>query len=423
MTASIALKQQREDQKTGYGNNLTQEQASLLRDLWEALYSLEKVSVDINNSKDGIVTNGTSKSNNFSSKFNSSSETSKTNSEDKYNDKGEFLSALKLYSPEEIRQALWSLTSKDDPDMILLRFLRARKWEVENAIAMLLSTVKWLLQNNINDIIKKGEEGMEKYFKEKGDKGFMKQFTSGKSYLRGTDNEGRPICYINARFHKKDEQNFEVLQKFTIYIMETSRLMIEPPVETGCLLFNMEGFTLSNMDFPFVKFMIQCFESYYPESLGKLIIHKAPWIFGGLWKLVSPLFDPVVAAKIYFTQSNQELFNFIPENHLSEELGGTDKWKYEYVPYQENENYRLADEATRKVKMEVRKSLELEFDELNKQWIKDPHNVQMKDKRNQLKVQLRKAQLELDPYLRARTYYHRIGVLQGDGSCDWGYKQ
>ncbi|CAG8462659.1 6131_t:CDS:2 [Diversispora eburnea] len=398
MTASIALQQQREDQKTGYGNTLTQEQASLLRDLWEALYSLEKLSIDINSSKNGIETNGTSKSKSKSKNQDSSSETSKTNSDDKYNHKGEFISALKLYSPEEIRQSLWSLTSRDDPDMILLRFLRARKWEVENAIAMLLSTVKWLLQNNISDIIKKGEEGMEKYFKEKGDKGFMKQFTS-------------------------DEQNFEVLQKFTIYIMETSRLMIEPPVETGCLLFNMEGFTLSNMDFPFVKFMIQCFESYYPESLGKLIIHKAPWIFGGLWKLVSPLFDPVVAAKIYFTQSNQELLNFIPKDHLSEELGGTDKWKYEYVPYQENENYRLTDETTKKVKMGVRRSLELEFDEVNKQWIKDPHNVQIKDKRDQLKVQLRKAQLELDPYIRARTYYHRIGALKEDGSCDWVYKQ
>jgi hypothetical protein len=52
---------------------------------------------------------------------------------------------------------------------------------------------------------------------------------------------------VNVKAHKKDEQTFEVLQMFTIYVMETVRLMIQPPIETGCLIFNMEGFSLANM--------------------------------------------------------------------------------------------------------------------------------------------------------------------------------
>lgn len=27
--------------------------------------------------------------------------------------------------------------------------------------------------------------------------------------------------------------------------------------------------------------MIKCFEANYPESLGVVLIHKAPWIFSG----------------------------------------------------------------------------------------------------------------------------------------------
>jgi len=30
-----------------------------------------------------------------------------------------------------------------------------------------------------------------------------------------------------------------------------------------------------------VKFMIKCFEANYPESLGAVLVHKAPWIFQG----------------------------------------------------------------------------------------------------------------------------------------------
>ena len=53
--------------------------------------------------------------------------------------------------------------------------------------------------------------------------------------------------YINVRYHKKDDQSLEILQKFTLWIMETSRLMVIPPVETACLVFNMDGFSLSNV--------------------------------------------------------------------------------------------------------------------------------------------------------------------------------
>jgi hypothetical protein len=30
-----------------------------------------------------------------------------------------------------------------------------------------------------------------------------------------------------------------------------------------------------------VKFMIKCFEANYPECLGAVLVHKAPWIFQG----------------------------------------------------------------------------------------------------------------------------------------------
>ena len=45
----------------------------------------------------------------------------------------------------------------------------------------------------------------------------------------------------------------------------------------------MTDFSLANMDYAPVKFMIKCFEANYPESLGAVLVHKAPWIFQGLY--------------------------------------------------------------------------------------------------------------------------------------------
>lgn len=32
-----------------------------------------------------------------------------------------------------------------------------------------------------------------------------------------------------------------------------------------------------------MKFILKCFEANYPESLGIMLIHRAPWVFSGWW--------------------------------------------------------------------------------------------------------------------------------------------
>jgi hypothetical protein len=34
-------------------------------------------------------------------------------------------------------------------------------------------------------------------------------------------------------------------------------------------------------DYAPIKFIIKCFEANYPESLGVVLVHKAPWVFQG----------------------------------------------------------------------------------------------------------------------------------------------
>ena len=47
----------------------------------------------------------------------------------------------------------------DNPDSIVLRFLRARKWFPHAGVAMLVSCIGWRLSSDVEKIFEKGEEG------------------------------------------------------------------------------------------------------------------------------------------------------------------------------------------------------------------------------------------------------------------------
>ena len=80
-----------------------------------------------------------------------------------------------------------------------------------------------------------------------GDDEFMKQLRMGKSFLHGTDKDGRPICFVRVRLHKPADQSERTLERYTVFTMETARLMLRSPVDTACVVFDMTGFSLANM--------------------------------------------------------------------------------------------------------------------------------------------------------------------------------
>jgi hypothetical protein len=63
--------------------------------------------------------------------------------DDKYSHTKEFKEALATSTPQEIRDAFWRMVKADHPDSLFLRFLRARKWDVNKAIVMLVATMRW----------------------------------------------------------------------------------------------------------------------------------------------------------------------------------------------------------------------------------------------------------------------------------------
>jgi len=160
---------------------------------------------------------------------------------DKHGQTQEFQHALSSQKPEELRAAFWDMVKHDHPDALLLRFLRARKWDVQAALVMFVSTIHWRMKEMYvdDDIMINGEEsalkdakaGNAAEKKEGGD--FVAQLRMGKSFVHGQDKDGRPCCYVRAKLHRAGEQSEKSLERFTVYLIETTRLMLKPPIDTA----------------------------------------------------------------------------------------------------------------------------------------------------------------------------------------------
>lgn len=191
--------------------------------------------------------------------------------------------------------------------------------------------------------------------------------------------------------------------------------------------------------------MIKCFEANYPECLGTVLVHKAPWIFQGneeetthpqpprkthtnppppgIWKVIRGWLDPVVANKVHFTNNAKEMEEFIPIKHIPKDLEGEEDWTYQYVEPVEGENAKLADAETRDRLLAAREVLVKDYEAATLEWIAAGADkekaAEVKSRRNAVAAKLREDYWNVDPYVRARSYYDRIGVLLPGGKLDW----
>jgi len=196
-------------------------------------------------------------------------------------------------------------------------------------------------------------------------------------------------------------------------------MVLTPPVDTATIIFDMTGFSMANMDYTPVKFMIKCFEANYPESLGAVLVHKAPWVFQGIWKVIRGWLDPVVANKVHFTNNTQEMEEFIPRSQILKELEGDEDWEYQYVEPVAGENETMKDTVTSGKLVAEREILYREYEDATFQWIRDHEGEQgqaVKATRDEIAKRMREGYWKVDPYLRARSLYDRIGVLQAGGT-------
>ncbi|KAL4995900.1 CRAL-TRIO domain-containing protein [Aspergillus recurvatus] len=335
---------------------------------------------------------------------------------------------------EELRAGLLSTAKNDNPDALLLRFLRARKFDVAKSFDMMLRSMLWrikqvrvdekvLLNTELHALRESKDKSKPREAKEA--EGFLSQMRMGKCYQHGTDKQGRPVGVVRVKLHKPSAQSTEAINRFILHIIESTRLLLVPPVDTVTIVFDLTGFSLSNMEYPPVKFIIECFQDNYPECLGNLLIHNAPWIFSGIWKIIKGWMDPVIVSKVHFTNGAKDLGKFIDMDKIPKELGGNEDWAYEYAEPAEGENALMEDTAARDALQAERIKIGEDLLRESSRWIKaggehDTEQVkEIQSKRDDLIEQLRLNYWKMDPYTRGRNTLDRTNVIQAGGKIDF----
>ncbi|CAL0334486.1 unnamed protein product [Lupinus luteus] len=222
--------------------------------------------------------------------------------------------------------SLWGvplLPSKgaEGTDVVLLKFLRAKEFKVNDALEMLKKTLIWRKESNIDSIL---------------DEDFGSDLAST-AYMLGSDLEGHPVYYnIFGAFESEElyqktfgteESRFEYL-RWRSQLLEKGiqKLNFKPGGVTSLLQIN----DLKNSPGPYkilnaANQAVAILQDNYPEMVAKNIIINAPYWYYALNALSSPFLTQRAKSKFVVShpaKAIETLIKYIPIDEIPIQYGG-----------------------------------------------------------------------------------------------------
>ncbi|KAF9297424.1 cytosolic factor, phosphatidylinositol/phosphatidylcholine transfer protein [Linnemannia elongata] len=213
-------------------------------------------------------------------------------------------------------------------DHYILRFLRARKFNIPNTHKMFVDCENWRKELQVDTLIDtfvfEEEEAVRNCYPR---------------YYHNIDKAGRPIYIehvgvidIKTLFKVTDEERMtkqHVLsyEKLIRDRMPACSKLADRHIEQCCTILDLKGVSLRQFAnaFGFIKRTSAIAQNYYPEMMGKMYVINAPMMFTSVWGMVKPLLDEVTVKKIVILGSNYQstLLQDIDAANLPKVIGGT----------------------------------------------------------------------------------------------------
>ncbi|KAG2070786.1 CRAL TRIO domain-containing protein [Suillus decipiens] len=165
----------------------------------------------------------------------------------------------------------------------LLRYLRATKWDTNEAIKRLEDTLKWRRDFGIYDTITPQHVEPEA--------------TTGKEFLFGYDTRGRPALYLCPSKQNTEESPRQV--HYTVWMLERAIDLMGPGVETLALMIDYAD-KAKNPSISTARTVLNILQTHYPERLGLALIAHLPWLLRAFFKIMMPFIDPITRLKMVF---------------------------------------------------------------------------------------------------------------------------
>ncbi len=214
-------------------------------------------------------------------------------------------------------------------DYYLLKFCRARKFDLEKVLIMFKNFLQWRKEKKV-DII-------DEYFH------FDEILKIKKIYPHGyhkTDKLGRPI-YIELISKIDLDELFKTTTDDRLvlyYIQEYERLMkyrfpccskmMGKIIDQSFTILDLEGIGVSNLfgrTKKFLQIATSIGQDYYPENMGVMFLINTSGFFTFLWAIVKKFLDPKTVSKIKIEGKNykDKLLELVDEENLPTIVGGS----------------------------------------------------------------------------------------------------
>ncbi|KAK9268654.1 hypothetical protein L1049_000411 [Liquidambar formosana] len=188
------------------------------------------------------------------------------------------------------------------PTETLVRFLKARDWNIPKAHKMLIDCLNWRIQNEIDNILAKPIIPTELY------RAVRDSQLLG---LSGFSKEGLPIIAIGVGLSTFDKASVNYYVQSHIQMNEYRDRVVLPMatekygrhIGTCVKVLDMTGLKLSALNQIKLLTVISTIDDLnYPEKTDTYYIVNAPYVFSACWKVVKPLLQERTRRKVQVLQ-------------------------------------------------------------------------------------------------------------------------
>ncbi|EPS65571.1 hypothetical protein M569_09207, partial [Genlisea aurea] len=222
--------------------------------------------------------------------------------------------------------SIWGvpLMKDDRTDAVLLKFLRARDFKVDESFAMLRNTMKWRSDFNVDELLRED----------------LGQDPEKIVFMHGRDKDGHPVCYnVYGEFQNKDlyaktfsdEEKRMRFLRWRIQFLERSIRNLD--FNPGGINTMFQISDLKNSPGPSQKELrvttrqaLQILQDNYPELVAKQVFINVPWWYMVFYAMIiSPFLTQRTKSKFVFsgpTSTAKTLFKYISPEQVPTMYGG-----------------------------------------------------------------------------------------------------
>jgi hypothetical protein len=197
--------------------------------------------------------------------------------------------------------------TKEYPEHMLLRFLYARKFNVDRALAIFKNYTSWYASIDSDALsIATVRRMMEKEI----------MMLPG-----GVDREGRALLIMQPGFYFPSSMPVPELIASVVYTLEVAIESHYTQVHGFTFVADLHNWGWSNFAVHYASSFFDTLQNRFPARCGCFVMLDAPYWFNMIWALIRPMMSAKFANRVHFV-SKKDLSKLIDEEQLPEFLGG-----------------------------------------------------------------------------------------------------